>query len=403
MTPAAVIWALGLTQIIGYGTLYYSFSVLAPAMAADFGWPSEWVYGVLSVSLFVGGLIAPVSGMWADRFGAARVMTWGSFGAALALVACALAPNGAAFVAAFVAIEIVSAFVLYATAFAALAQIAGQGAQRSITHLTLIAGFASTVFWPVTSVLHQMLTWREIYLVYAGANLLVCLPIHGWLMRFMRRTRAAGAPAVGPADESAWRAAPPRIVFVLMLAGFAALGFVSSAILMHMVPLLSTLGLGAVGVVITTLFGPAQVASRLINMRFGKGLSQPLLAAIAAGLMPAGLIALALTAPFVPGAAVFAVLFGLGSGLTSIVSGTLPLVLFGTAGYGRRLGSISSARLIVSAFAPFAFALVAGAATTQISLWVVIAVGFLGTSSFLAIWRLTKQPATAAVPVEGEA
>lgn len=403
MTPAAVIWALGLTQIVGYGTLYYSFSVLAPAMAADFGWSSEWVYGVLSVSLFASGLIAPISGVWADRFGAARVMTFGSIGASLALVACALAPNGPAFIAAFVAIEIVSAFVLYATAFAALAQIAGQGAQRSITHLTLIAGFASTVFWPVTSALHQMLTWREVYLVYAGANLLVCLPVHGWLMRFAHRAPVPGASTAGPADQGPATVAPPRIVFVLMLAGFAAVGFVSSAILMHMVPLLSVLGLGAVGVVITTLFGPAQVASRLINMRFGRGLSQPLLAAIAAGLMPAGLIALALTAPFVPGAAVFAILFGLGSGLTSIVSGTLPLVLFGTAGYGRRLGSISSARLIVSAFAPFAFALVAGAATTIISLWVVIAVGLLGTIAFLLIWRLTRRPATATMPVPSEA
>jgi len=394
--PAAVIWALGLTQIVGYGTLYYSFSVLAPAMAADFGWSGEWVYAALAGSLVAGGLISPVAGAWADRFGAARVMTWGSAAAAAALVLCGLAPEGMTFVAGLVAIEVASAFVLYATAFAALAQIAGQSAQRSITHLTLIAGFASTLFWPLTSALHQVLTWREVYFVFAGLNLLTCLPVHAWLARFSRRRVAVKAmESVDPAES------PSRPgVFLLMLSGFAALGFVSSAIMMHMVPLLAGLGLGAAGVVVTTLFGPAQVASRLVNMRFGRNLSQPLLAAIAAGLMPAGLMMLALTAPMPTGAAAFAVLFGLGSGLSSIVSGTLPLVLFGTRGYGRRLGWISSARLVVSAFAPFVFALVAALTATTASLWLVVAVGLAGMLAFLAIWRITLRSPIAA-PVSG--
>ncbi|KKB06822.1 major facilitator transporter [Devosia geojensis] len=399
--PAAVIWALGLTQIIGYGTLYYSFSVLAPAMAADFGWSAEWIYAALAGSLVAGGLISPIAGAWADRFGAARVMTWGSAAAAMALVVCGLAPEGMSFVAGLVAIEVASAFVLYATAFAALAQISGRGAQRSITLLTLIAGFASTVFWPLTSALHQVLTWREVYFVFAGLNLLVCLPVHGWLARFSRSR--AGMRAEQSDDQADAPESPSRpIVFLLMLAGFAAFGFVSSAIMMHMVPLLAGLGLGAAGVVVTTLFGPAQVASRIINMRFGKGLSQPLLAAIGAGLMPAGLAVLALTAPLPAGAAVFAVLFGLGSGLSSIVSGTLPLVLFGTRGYGRRLGWISSARLVVSAFAPFVFALVAALAATTVSLWMVVGVGLFGMLAFLAIWRVTLRSAMAA-PAPGPA
>jgi MFS family permease len=79
--PASVTWALGLTQIIGYGTLYYSFGALAPSMARDLGWSEEWVYGVLSASLLLSGLVAPASGAYADRFGAAKVMAWGSVAA----------------------------------------------------------------------------------------------------------------------------------------------------------------------------------------------------------------------------------------------------------------------------------------------------------------------------------
>ncbi|TIX96790.1 MAG: MFS transporter, partial [Mesorhizobium sp.] len=192
--PAAALWALGLTQIIGYGTLYYSFSILVPSIALEFAWPEQWVFGALSASLLVGGLFAPTAGRWADRFGAGRVMTFGSLAAAAALVACALAPGRVSFVLALVAMELASAFVLYSAAFVAIVQIGGARAQRSITHLTLIAGFASTLFWPLTAALHEHLTWREVYLVFAGINVAICLPIHAWLARLSRRTDESASP-----------------------------------------------------------------------------------------------------------------------------------------------------------------------------------------------------------------
>lgn len=143
--------ALGVTQIIGYGTLYYSFSILAPSIAAEFYVSVEWIYGFMSIALLAGGVIAPYSGALADRHGAARVLSFGSIGAAAALAICGLANNAWFFLVGVILLELASAFVLYATAFALLAQAAGPKAQRSITYLTLIAGFASTIFWPLTT------------------------------------------------------------------------------------------------------------------------------------------------------------------------------------------------------------------------------------------------------------
>ena len=378
-----VVWALGLTQIIGYGTLYYSFGTLAPAMAKEFGWSEEWVFGLLSASLLAGGLVAPISGRLADKYGTAQLMAVGSVAAALALALCALAPNGMVFAAGLVAMEVASAFVLYATAFAALAQASPIAARLSITHLTLIAGFASTIFWPLTAWLHQLFSWRDVYLIYAASNLLFCVPVHIWLARGHRRRTAEHreapvTPALVPAERQ-------RGALVLMLAGFALVGFVSSAITVHMVPLLASLGAGEAGVLATTLFGPAQVLSRLVNMQFGRGLSQPALAVIAAVVLPVGLAVLLLTTPWLPGAAAFAILFGLGNGLYSIVSGTLPLVLFGSAGYGRRLGMISSSRLLASAAAPFAFSLFAGAGSTGLAVIATAGVGVVAVLVFVAL------------------
>jgi hypothetical protein len=401
--PAPAIWALGLTQIVGYGTLFYSFSVLAPAMALELALPQQWVFAALSAALFLGSLFAPVAGRLADRFGAGRLMTAGSLAASAALAACALSPGRVSFVAALIAMELASCFVLHATAFAAIVQIGSVGAQRSITHLTLIAGFASTLFWPLTSLLHAHLTWREVYLAFAALNLLLCLPIHAWLMRLSRRRQNAMASdvSVTPDEHIPLEAARIRTAFLLMLAGFAIEGFVLSAILLHMVPLLSVLGLGTAGVMVSALFGPSQVASRLINMVFGGKLPQTLLAVIAASLLAVGLLTLVLTTPAIAGVAAFAILFGLGSGLTSIVGGTLPLELFGRAGYGARLGWVSAARQFSSSFAPFIFALMMAQWSIGISLWALVGIGSAGTITFAVIALMHRRSLRKALPPGG--
>jgi len=390
--PASAIWALGATQILGYGTLYYSFAILAPDMAREFALPRQWVFGALSLALFLGSLLAPTAGRLADRHGAGRVMTFGSIAAALSLAACAVAPGRFSFVAALVAMELASCFVLYATAFVAIVQIGPVGAQRSITHLTLIAGFASTLFWPLTTFLHNHLDWRGVYLVFAAANLLVCLPIHAWLATLAERRAAplAGRAAVEPPVAAPHDPARLRLVFLLMMAGFAVEGFILSAILLHMVPMLTALGLGTAGVAASTLFGPAQVASRFINMVFGGRLRQSVLAVIAAGLIALALATLLATSPIVAGIAAFVVLVGLGSGLTSIVGGTLPLEVFGRKGYGHRVGWMSAARQFTSAFAPFAFAMMMSGLTIPGALLVLACLAFTGIVVFGALSVLAR-------------
>ncbi|TWB16221.1 putative MFS family arabinose efflux permease [Rhizobium sp. ERR 1071] len=353
--PLLAVLALGITQIIGYGTLYYSFSILAPDMVAQFAWSSEWVFGALSVALLIGGLTAPWLGVLFDRLGAARVMTIGSLMAAVALAACAFAPNKAAYVAALVAIEASANLVQYGAAFALLVQIRPQVASRSITYLTLIGGFASTIFWPMTTALHAHLTWQNVYLAFAVLNLCICLPIHAWLSH-QGVSRGVKASTVARRVEGVLPPARRRLGFAIMVTGFSLMSLVSSAVLVHLVPLLSGLGLSATAVLVGTLFGPSQVGSRLTNMVFGKNLPALHLAVIASTLIPGGLLVLLLSAPSVPGAMAFAIIFGMGNGLLSIVTGTLPLHLFGSDGYGKLQGKMMAARLILSALAPFALA-----------------------------------------------
>lgn len=389
--PAGVIAALGVSQIIGYGTLYYSFSILAPEMARDFSWPLEWVFGALSLALLAGGFMSPWLGRWIDRFGAGRVMTAGSAMASLSLVICALAPEKYSFVASLVIIELTANFVQYGAAFALLVQIQPQAAQRSITYLTLIAGFASTLFWPITTTLHAHLSWRDVYLVFAGLNLLICMPLHAWLSRRLKRRAKADAhlkaarPVIG-CLEPRFRMAG----FLAMVTGLSLQSIISSAVLVHMVPLLSGLGLGAKAALVGALFGPAQVASRFTNMVLGKNLSAVNLAIISAAFMAGSVLVLFTLAPSLGGAIGFAVIYGLGSGLFSITNGTLPLMLFGSDGYGQLQGKVLSARLTVSAVAPFAFVVMMRLLGLGGSLLIIALLGLASIASYLAIARMVR-------------
>jgi MFS family permease len=387
--PAPMIWALGATQIIGYGTLYYAFSILAPDMAREFSVPVEHLFGLLSVSLLLGAFLAPKAGSWADRYGASRLMVPGSLAAGLALAAAALAPNVLTLAMAMIAMQLASIFVLYSTAFAAIVQIGGFKAQKSITHLTLIAGFASTLFWPLTATLQAHLSWREIYLIFALLNILVCLPVHAWVGRLSRahtaESVAKSATAESPPATPIARGGAGRAIFLIMLFAFCIEGFVLASVLVHMVPMVTALGLGTAGLLVSTLFGPSQVASRLLNMIFGGRLSQTTLAIISAGLLVLALAVLHATSPWIPGVITFAILFGLGSGLASIVGGTLPLALFGRAGYGSRLGWVTAARQFSAAIAPFAFAMMMQSWGVEQAILLGIVAGGLAAAAFTTI------------------
>ena len=407
---ALVVAALGVTQIIGYGTLYYAYGVLSDTIAADLGLTHGWMYGVFSVGLLACGVVAPWSGRASDRFGADRVLVAGSIGAAASLLALASANGPIAFCAALIATQIASAFATYETAFAALVAMAGPTARRSITHLTLIAGFASTLFWPLTAELLATLDWRAVLLVYAGLNAFVAAPLHLFVVAAHRRASAGpepAAPAETTADRPVAEPASPAIgaprpaerrplVFMLVVAGFTLGGFTLGGLLAQLVPVLGSLGVGREAAVsIGMIFGPAQFASRLVNMIGGNRLSPVMLATLSSAMVVAALAILVLGRDQPVALVAFAVLYGAGSGIVSIARGTVPLAVWGAFGYASRLGVIASARIVISALAPFAVAAIADRAGAAAAIWMLVAVGLTGVLAFVWLGRLTAAPAAA--------
>lgn len=398
----SIVWLLGLTQIVGYGTMYYTLAIVASDIAAELGVPISTIFASLSLALLAGGAAAPYAGKLIDRRGAAAMMAVGSAAAAVALAALAMAPNITLFVIGLMALEIAGALALYDAAFACIVQ--GGGSRRRITHLTLIAGFASTIFWPLTSALTGFLSWREIIAIYAALNLLCCLPVHWWIARaHLARRQSAGIEpaAVEESNEAPLPQALRRPVLILIALGFALSGFLILGITAQMVPVLTALGLGTAGVLVSMLFGPAQVLARVVNMTAGSRQHPLTITILMAGLLPVSALVLWLTAPSVIGAAAFAVLFGFCSGLKSIVQGTLPLALFGREAYAERLGWLASARLILTAVAPFIMAYLTDTAGISSALLTMTAFGFVGLGLFLLVRYLRNRAAS--LPLRGRA
>lgn len=393
MPTSVLVALLGLTQIIGYGTLYYSFGILAPDIAGALGWNLSGVFGAFSASLLLNGVLAPWAGRVIDRHGAPRVLAAGSVLAALALAALAVSSGPVGFVAALVLVQAASTLALYDAAFACLVQRAGPGAGRAITHLTLIAGFASTLFWPLASALHEAVGWRVLLWAFAALNLAVALPAHGVIARARPAPDAppaAGTPSGG--SDAVLPAGRQRTALLLVAAGFALGGFVLSAVLSQMVPLLRATGVGDASVMVSTLFGPSQVLMRFANMAMGRK-SRPLVAAILSGaLLPLGVLMLLCPGPAVVGAGLFAVVLGCGSGLKSIVQGTLPLALFGRVAYAERLGRIASARYVLASVAPVTLAWILETAGPTAAIALLAITGCAGVACLAAVARLAAAP-----------
>ncbi len=391
-----VVLALGATQIIGYGTLYYAFAILAPSIAREFAVGEATLYAIFSAGLLAGGLAAPQAGHWMDRFGAPKLMAAGSALVTALLAGLSAAPNLGSFAALIVAVEVVSVVVLYDAAFAALAHQGKPQARRAITHLTLIAGFASTLFWPLTGWLAEATGWRNSYLIFAALHLIVALPLHLWIVR-----RPPVSDAATVSSSETFDLGPPlvgseaRFAFWAFAISFALSGVLGSALAIHLVPVLQALDLGGAAYLVAMLMGPAQVFIRLTDALFWRGLHPVSVALISAAALPLALVMLLAPADAILAGAVFAILFGFGQGLSSIVRGTVPLALFGRDGYGARLGQLAAIRTVLGAGAPFLFAAAAQAYGTRAALAATLAIGAAALAPLALLqFRLRARRAT---------
>jgi MFS family permease len=354
--------ALGVAQVISWGTLYYSISVLGPAMCAELGVSEPLLFGAFTGGLLVSGVLAPTAGRFIDSKGGRAVMSVGSIVAALSLIVLAAAPNREVFIAGWLIAGVAMSMTLYDPAFATLSQHAGDRYRRMVTVLTLLGGFASTVFWPISHVLVEAWGWRASLGVYAALHLLICLPVHAALIPRLARQRHAGTATHGSERSPAF--GNPRLKW--LNAGFAIASFAVGLVAVHMVGLLTGVGLTtAQAVAAAMLLGPMQVAGRIGEMAFLTRVRSATVGAMSYVLIALSIFALAAASGSTFMAIAFVAVFGCGNGIFTIVRGAAPAELYGAKGLGELLGHLSRTSLFARALAPGAYAWILALGLTQ--------------------------------------
>jgi hypothetical protein len=382
-----VITALGIAQILAWGTSFYFPAVFAGPIVADTGWSLGYVVGGTSVGLLVAGLISPQVGRIIDVRGGRPILLASSLFYAAGLIGIGLAPTLPAYLMAWVLLGIGMGTGLYDAVFAALGRMYGSAARGPITNLTLFGGFASTVCWPLSAFMIEHIGWRDACFVYAGLHLLVALPLQMAVIR-----RAPKSAAATHAD-TAQSMSPPAIanetlIFALLALVLSIAAGIGSIVVVHLLIFLQARGVDfAVAVSLGTLFGPAQVGARVVERLFGSRY-HPIWTMIGScTLMAVGLLLLAGRFPIL---LLVILLYGAGYGISWIGRGTLPLALFGPVRFPRLMGKLAFPSLIVQALAPSAGALLIEASGADATIGVLTVLALINVVLIGLLWAVCR-------------
>jgi predicted MFS family arabinose efflux permease len=384
------ITALGIAQILGWGTSFYFPAVLGPPIVADTGWSLGWVVSGTSIGLLVAGLIAPRVGTIIDRHGGRPVLAASSLLYAAGLLGIALSPNLSAYLAAWIVLGFGMGSGLYDAAFATLGKLYGKDARTPITNLTLFGGFASTICWPLSALLAETFGWRGTCLIYAAMHVAISLPLQVAVVPSLGPSQshecAAGARAQNPQRASIPHERPIFVLLALVLTISAGVGAI---VVVHLLIFLQARGADfALAVTLGMLFGPAQVGARFIERLFGTRYHPIWTMVASCALM---LIGLALLLGGFPALALIIVLYAAGYGIMWIARGTLPLSLFGPERYATLVGRLAFPSLVVQALAPAAGAWLIDRSGVDWTMAVLTGFAAINVALVAVLWALYRK------------
>ena len=385
-----VITALGIAQILAWGTSFYFPAVFAEPIVKETGWSLGFVVGGTSIGLLTAGLISPQVGRIIDVRGGRPVLLASSLFYAAGLALVGLSHALPVYLLAWVLIGLGMGTGLYDAVFAALGRMYGSEARGPITSLTLFGGFAGTICWPLSAFMIEHLGWRSACFIYAAIHLLVMLPLQVSVVR-------APAKIVTGADKQASSSETSRIsnetlIFGLLAVVLSVAAGIGSIVVVHLLIFLQARGVDfATAVTLGTIFGPAQVGARLVERIFGNRYHPIWTMVASCSLMAIGLL---LLYGAIPALVLVILLYGAGYGISWVGRGTLPLALFGPVRFPRLMGKLAFPSLIIQALAPSAGALLLEAKGAQTTIGVLTIFALINVVLIGLLWWLCCKPAT---------
>lgn len=398
-----LVFCLALGQTAGWGTTYYMPSVLAPALARDLGLDATGIYLGVTIMVGLGGLASPLAGRLLDTHGAARFLPVGPLAIGLGHLLIATFPTVAMWYAAWALFGVGMAFGLTLAVNTFLSRFVGRAARRQIGIVALLAGFAPTLFWPLTAVLEARFGWRGTLAIYAGLELLVILPLQLWIGHvWPDRTAVPDDEDTGTHAQPAPAPLSPRtrtIAIVAMVIAFTTQGFASWGLPLHVITLFQTLGLDhATAVSVAAASGAAAIAARGLEVGLGHRLHPLTTTGLAIAVLAPMLALLGSRMDPLTSAWIFILVWSGANGILGVLRVTLPLYLFGAHTYGTLMGRMSLPQNLSFAAAPAIFAVVIETSGPQGALWMAILASLTALVAAIVLARIAQPPRGAALP-----
>jgi MFS family permease len=381
---------LSVSQLIGWGTLYYSFSLFSEPMLAEFSWSSSTFNLALTIGFVTWAFSAPLVGNALDRYGGRTVMGLGSVLGVVALLIWATAPTLPLFYGAWLLMGIAMAACLYEPAFYVLTRAFPQKYKQVITWLTLAGGFASTLFIPLIEWSIGWMGWQETLLAMAGLNLLVALPLHMWGLPSHGNKQIKQRSSIKPWDLSLFKeqSFKPKS-FAGLSIWFVLFNSTATGVTFLIIPLLSEIGTSQQMIIWGySLIGPMQVLGRLLLMWSGNGLHALRTGTVVSLMAPAGIAMIAFQPSTWMSVVLFALLFGTAKGIMTIIRGTVVAEQMDFSVYARTNGWLSLSSTLSKAVTPVLFAsLWTITGDPKFTLWMLALLGGLAPVGIGLVWR----------------
>lgn len=341
--PRRLALAAGCNQLINWGISFYMPGTFALAISADRGWSSPQIYLGLTLAMLVMAAVSPFVARLLARFGGQTVVMSGTLLIAISCAGMASTQTLSGWYCAWLITGVGMRLSLYDALFAALVNLYGQQARRTISRVTLAGGLASAVFWPLGDGLLHIMSWQEALRIYALAGLLSAALIRTLPRQRLAVTTKVSAPPLKNERRNGW----------LYAAFIALITFVSNGTSTHLPEFIASCGLP---VTIGMLWGFGQTGARALEVVAGARLTPFSLTLFTALAMPLCFLVGISSALFVWCAAGFVLGYGAINGLVTIVKATLPLTLFSAENYARRTGLLLIPAQLMAAASPFAYA-----------------------------------------------
>lgn len=397
MKPGALVTALGIGQICSWGSLYYSFPLIAEAMGLEFGWSKTDLYGAATVGLILAALAAYPVGVAVDRGHGRWVMGLSSVAAGILFILWSNVSSIFAFYLLTAGIGALQAATLYEPAFAVIARRVGPlNSRRGITNITLWGGFASTVFIPLVQWLLDGWGWRDALIVLGVINIVLCGGVYFWFIRPQHDTISQDKAAAGhqrALDKQAVRETLRLPVFWTLFLSLTVYAAMFSAFTFHMYPLLIERGLDTASVVhAIALIGPAQVTGRVAIGMFAAKASMRAIGSVMVASFPITFGALAFVGPEYWPVAFICVAYGAANGIFTIVRSLVVPEMLSRHAYGAINGLLTIPATLARAAAPLGAAMLWSVSASYDSVLgaIVICALILAASFWIATWLSRK-------------